>query len=97
MPSHNTDHLTWVSLTLALGVALHGCSSKVQPLLLILDQGCLLIATPPDLEHGVAPPSPLAPMQPPLLDMGLLFSAAAPDLRRVVAPLVPSPLTSGVS
>ena len=35
------------------GVSLHSCSSKVQPLLLTLDEGYLLTATPPDLEHGV--------------------------------------------
>ena len=36
------------------GVFLHGCSSKVQLLLLTLDEGYLLTATPPDLECGVA-------------------------------------------
>ena len=36
-------------------VSLHGCSSKVQPLLLTLDKGYLLTATPLDLERGVAP------------------------------------------
>ena len=34
------------------GVSLHSCSSKAQPLLLILDEGYLLTTTPPDLEHG---------------------------------------------
>ena len=34
---------------LGLGVSLHSCSSKVQPLLLTLDEGYLLMATPPDL------------------------------------------------
>ena len=43
---------------LGLGVCLHGCSSKVQPLLLTLDEGCLLMAAPPDLEGGVAPLGP---------------------------------------
>ena len=37
------------------GVSLHGCSSKAQLLLLTLDEGYHLTATPPDLEHGVAP------------------------------------------
>ena len=55
---------------LGLGVSLHGCSSKVQPLLLTLDEGYLLMATPTDLEHGVAPLSPPAPMQPLSLDVG---------------------------
>ena len=49
------------------GVSLHGCSSKAQLLLLTLDKGYLLTATPPDLEHGIAPLGPPAPMQPPLL------------------------------
>ena len=37
----------------------------MQPLLLILDEGYLLTAAPPDLERGVAPLSP--PVQPLLL------------------------------
>ena len=41
---------------LGRGVSLHGCASKVQPLLLTLDKGYLLTAAPPDLERGVAPP-----------------------------------------
>ena len=39
MPSSNTYHLTWVSLTLDVGVSLHGCSSKAQQLLLKLVRG----------------------------------------------------------
>ena len=56
---------------LGRGVSLHGCSSKVQPLLLTLDEGCLLIAVPPDLERGVAPLSPPEPAQPLLLARGV--------------------------
>ena len=52
---------------LGRGVSLHGCSSKVQPLLLTLVEGYLLMAAPPDLEHGVAPLGPPAPMLPLLL------------------------------
>ena len=48
---------------LGRGVPLHGCSSKVQPLLLTLDEGYLLTVPPPDLEHGVAPLSPPVPKQ----------------------------------
>ena len=59
MPSYNTYHLTWVSLTLDVGVSLHSCSSKVQPLLLTLDEGYLPTAAPPDLECGIAPLGPL--------------------------------------
>ena len=39
---------------LGLGVSLHGCLSKAQPLLLTLDEGYLLTAVSPDLERGVA-------------------------------------------
>ena len=45
MPSRNTYHLTWVSLTLDVEVSPHGCSSKAQSLLLTLDEGCLLTGT----------------------------------------------------
>ena len=40
-------------------------------MLLTLDKGYLLIATPPDLERGVAPLGPPLPMQPPLLRRGV--------------------------
>ena len=53
------------------GVSLHGCSSKAQLLLLTLDEGYLLTATPPDLECGIAPLGPPAPVQPPLLEHGV--------------------------
>ena len=65
-------------LLLGRGVSLHACSSKAQPLLLILDDGYLLTANPPDLEHGVVPLSPPAPCSSRSLEMGLLLSAAAP-------------------
>ena len=54
-----------------IGVSLHGCSSKVQPLLFTLDEGYLLTAAPPDLEGGVAPLGPPVPAQPPLLGRGV--------------------------
>ena len=92
---------------LGRGVSLHGCTSKMQPLLLTLDEGYLLTATPPDFECGIAPLGPLAPAQPPLHGLGLLLPAAAPDLGHGVAPLGhsctvaawysrPLPLTSDV-
>ena len=57
---------------LGRGFSLHGCSSKAQlPLLLTLDEGYLLTAAPPDLERGVAPLGPPAPVQPPLLGRGV--------------------------
>ena len=54
---------------LGLGVSPHGCLSKVQPLLLTLDEGYLLTAAPPDLERGVAPLGP--PVQTQLLGPGI--------------------------
>ena len=56
---------------LGRGVSLHGCSSKAQLLLLTLDKGYLLTATPPDLERRVATLGPPAPAQPPLLGHGV--------------------------
>ena len=56
---------------LGLGVSLHSCSSKAQLLLLTLDEGYLLMAAPTDLEHGVAPLSPPAHTEPPLLGRGV--------------------------
>ena len=64
-------------------VSLHGCSSKAQPLLLTLDEGYLLTAAPPDLEHGIAPLGPRSHLS---LDVGLLLSPAAPDLGCGVEP-----------
>ena len=55
---------------LGRGVSLHGCSSKVQPLLLTLDKRYLLTAALPDVQHGIAPLGPPEPAQPPLLGCG---------------------------
>ena len=64
--------LSYLSFSyLGCGVSLHGCSSKVQPLLLTLDKGYLLMAAPPDLECGVAPLGPPAPAQLLLLGCGV--------------------------
>ena len=83
MPSCNTYHLTWVSLTLGVGY-LHGCSRKAQPLLLTLDEGYLLTTTIPDLQCRIAPLGPPVPAQPRLLR--LLLPAASPGLGLRVAP-----------
>ena len=53
------------------GVSLHSCSSKVQLLLLTLDEGYLLTAALPDLLHGIAPLGPPVHVQPPLLGHGV--------------------------
>ena len=52
-------------------VSLHGYFSKAQPVLLTLDEGYLLTATPSDLERGITPLGPPAPAQPPLLGEGV--------------------------
>ena len=71
---------------LGRGESLHGSSSKVQPLLLTLDEGCLLTATFPDLQCGMAPLGPPAFSQPPLIGHGV-----APPGHR------PWPQTRGIS
>ena len=76
---------------LGCGISLHGCSSKVQPLLLTLDEGYLLTTALPDLQHGIAPLGPPALAQPPLLGRGLIFPASAPGLGCQVAPLATAP------
>ena len=53
------------------GISLHGCSSKVQSLLLTLDEGYLLTAALLDLQRGIAPLGPPAPVQPLLLGHGV--------------------------
>ena len=67
---------------LGRGLSLHCWSSKVQLLLLTLDE-----VAPLDLEHGVDSLGPPAPMQPLLLGLGLLLLATAPNLGCGVAPL----------
>ena len=79
MPSRNTYCLTWVSLTLDL-LFLHGCSNKVQLLLLTLDEGYLLDAASPDLECGIASLGPPAPVQPLLLGGGVAPPGCPLDL-----------------
>ena len=56
---------------LGRGASLHSCSSKAQPLLLTLDEGCLLTAAPPDLERGIALLGLPEPAQSPLLGCGV--------------------------
>ena len=85
MPSCNTYHLTWVSLI--LGVSLHGCSSKAQPLLLTLDEGYLLTTDVPDLQLGIAPLGPPVPVQPPHLGQGVARLGRPPDVRHGLTPL----------
>ena len=51
-----------------------------------LGQGYLLTAAPPDLERGIAPLGPPAPMQPPLLGHGAAPFSCRPDIGHGVAP-----------
>ena len=78
------------------GLSLHSGSSKAQPLLLILDKGFLLIATPPDLEHGVAPLGPPVPVQPPLLGSGVAPPGHRPWPQAWGSSSWPPPLGHGV-
>ena len=57
---------------LGRGVSHHGWSSKAQLLLLTLDKGFLLTATPPNFEHGVAPSALLHPCSHCSLDVEIL-------------------------
>ena len=63
------------------GVSPHGCSSKVQLLLLTLDTGYLITATFPDPERGVAPLSLPAPVQLLLLRRGVALLGRLLSLR----------------
>ena len=56
LPQHLPSYLGFSYL--GRGISLHGCSSKVQPLLLTLEEGYLLTAAPPDLERWIAPLGP---------------------------------------
>ena len=69
LSEHLPSHLGFYYL--GRGVSLQGCSSKAQPLLLTLDEGYLLTPGPPDLQCGIAPLGPPAPMQPLFLVRGV--------------------------
>ena len=79
---------------LGRGVSLHGCSSRAQPLLLTLDEGYLLTATPSDLELGIAPLGPPVPQQPPLLGGGVAPPCRCPWTRTWGSSSRPPLLTS---
>ena len=53
------------------GISLLSYSSKVQPLLFTLDKEYLLTTALPNLQCGIAPLGPPAPVQPPLLGRGI--------------------------
>ena len=61
-----------------LGFSYLGRGVSLHPLLLTLDEGYLLMAAPPDLECGVAPLGPPAPVQPPLLGRRVAPSGHCP-------------------
>ena len=62
---------------LGRGISLHGCSSKVQPLLLTLDEGYLLIAAPATLNVEQLLSALLRPRSHCSLDMELLLLATS--------------------
>ena len=76
MPSHNTYHLTWVSLTLGVGYLFTAAPAK-RSYSSLPWMRVLLMAAPPDPECEVAPLALLGPCSCHSLDMGLLLSAAA--------------------
>ena len=76
MPSCNTYHLTWVSLTLGMGYLFTGAPAKHSRCSLPWDKGYLLTTTVPDLQRGIAPLGPPVPVQ--LLLLGMLLLAASP-------------------
>ena len=71
MPSGNTYHLTWVSLTLDVGYLFTAAPANHSRCSLSWMRGYLLTATHPDLECGVAPLGPPVPAQLPLLGRGI--------------------------
>ena len=78
---------------LGRGVSLHGCSSKAQPMLLTLGEGYLLAAAPPNLECGIAPLVPLAPVQQLLLGRGVAPPGCCSWPQAWVSSSRPPPLT----
>ena len=69
LSQHLLSYLGFSSL--GRGVSLHSGSSKAQPLLLTLEEGYLLTTALPDLQCGIAPLGPPAPVQPGLLGHGV--------------------------
>ena len=69
MPSSNTYHLAWVSLTLDVGYLFTTAPAKRSHCSLPWTRG--MSTSPPDLEVGVAPLGPPVPAQPPLLGHGV--------------------------
>ena len=65
-----------------LGVSLHGCSNKAQPLFLTLDKGYLFTATVPGLQCGIALLGSPVPAQPLLTFIASLINRAKNDLLR---------------
>ena len=83
MPSLNAYYLSGFSLALEVGYLFTAAPAKCSHCSLSWTMGISSLATPPDLEHGVAPLGPPAPKQPPLLGRGvtLLGCASVPPLQ----------------
>ena len=82
MPSRNTYQLTWVSLTFDMQYLFTAAPAKCSHCSLPWTRGYLLMVAPPDLEHGVAPLGPPAPVQQLLLGRGVapVCHASAPSV-----------------
>ena len=81
---------------LGRGISLHGCSSKAQPLLLTLYEGYLLTAALSDLQRGIAPLCPPAPVQPRLLGRAVGPPGHRPWPQSWGCSSPPPPLASGL-
>ena len=89
MPSCNTYHLPWVSLTLGMRYFFTAAPAKHSRCSLPWTSGCVLTATVPDLQRRIAPLGPPVPAQPLLLPgfgHGWLLPTATPVLGVGVAP-----------
>ena len=93
--SRNTYRLTWVSLTLGVGYLFTAAPAKHSRCSLPWTSGCVLTATVPDLQHGIAPLDPPAPTQPLLLGYGLGPPGSCPWLRMWLLEAVPVPSQPG--
>ena len=77
MPSCNTYRLTWISLTLGVGISswLFQQSAAAAP---NFDEGYLLTTALPDLQRGITPLGPPEPVQPQLLGSGVAPTGRRP-------------------
>ena len=87
MPSHNTYHLTWVSLTLGMGYLFTAALAKHSQCSLPWTRG--ISSPPPFLTFNVGwlLLALLCPHSHHPLDLGLLLPATTPGLKQGITPL----------